>query len=447
MSWPTAVWCMISEYAAPWWVATRTIVMVWAAAPTIHELLADLLDVGWSDREARGVCVELPPAEEENIRNFNVALTRDSGGRLAPWEDPQRLRYATLWGGHTNQVLRLFLYGMPHQGSAKSVCDQGMLSLAKLKAVDSKFGEAVEGGLRWRIISRQVLQRFPDLPKMMQAAGNCLGAVHRSESELQLCRKIVQACQDISKARGGDSLIGYDDIKNRVLRSKPRNAATVPFLFQFIRKFGGGESGQFLVQTERYVKACGDASRSLGPDFFDALSADCRGGTRVLFRHCVLKLAYTAPLKSVTVTDCKKATAAGMGATIKNAEAVLNSVKDLAKGAAIADDSKFLLILGNLECDLATVVLEKKRKDIPDHLQSIEHAGNHAVTQLNALGIHPPLSLPFTTSTASPSKPSTPSPSKPTGSPSSSKQQTGLLPCSVGAMLICIDIRHTQTHL
>ena len=40
-----------------------------------------------------------------------------------------------------------------------------------------------------------------------------------------------------------------------------------------------------MEHTERYVKACGDASRSLGAGFFDAMSADCRGDTRVLFRR------------------------------------------------------------------------------------------------------------------------------------------------------------------
>ena len=351
-----------------------------------HDLLDDLLDIGWVDKEARGVCVEIPSSQLDAVQSFNVALSKNSSGKLAPWEEAHKLKYATIWASHTNQVLRLWLHSMPHSSQQSTVCHGGCLSLAKLRLKDPQFAKAVEEGMRWRVISSLVPEAFPEVTKLVQSAGNCVGSVMRCESELQLCCKVLQAISEV-RTRTGADVVSFDSIKGQILRSKPRCAAAAPFLFKFCLKFGGDSCGHLVLETERYVKGHGYATRSLGADVWDALSTECKGGSRVLLRHCLLKLAFThASDKFLTVSDVKRALSPGLATRAEEAEDVLRQVQDLADSVQINDEHR-LTILGQLQCNLAVVVLDKAKhkgmKDTGARLISTADAGHVAVEQLN----------------------------------------------------------------
>ena len=78
-----------------------------------------------------------------------------------------------------------------------------------------------------------------------------------------------------------------------IMRSKPPNPASIPFIFKFLMQYGGGFQDDSLVrQTESFVRVHGHAQRQLGQDFWDAISAEARGmNPHALFKHAMLKLA------------------------------------------------------------------------------------------------------------------------------------------------------------
>ena len=401
-----------------------------------HELLDDLLELGWVHSEARGLCVELPSTQERSIREFNAALSRGSNSKLAPWPEVHQLNFATLWASHTNQVLRLVRAGMEHDGKAAAeICSNGRLSLELLRKKDPSFAEAADRGITWRVISKLVIQEFPEFCSLVQSAGKAVGSIMQSESELQICRKILAAC-------GAQQITSYEAIKNQLFRSRPRNGVTIPFLFTFCVKFGGGSSGHLLLQTEDFVKAHGRANRSLGAEFWDSLGAEAKNDSRVLFRHCILKLAYThASDKFVTISDIRKALSPAFAKRVKDAEEVLQTVDGLASQAVIPPEER-VRVVGGLECDLAQIVLEKnKGKDVHERLGSIEAAGSYAVQQINGLiSDGAQLQCPWGSSGSSGSQKASTS----QFSPSKVSGAVGLLIRVLGYTTLCIGKMHTR---
>lgn len=135
----------------------------------VHSLISDILAVGFSMEEVKGICIEVP-AEDTVIRQFNEALADKSSGKLARVEGVQ-IRYASVAGSHLNAGLNCFRMSVRHDAD-KAVCSDGRLSMAKLKEVDRLYFEAAESGLEWTVISAAVAKEWPELPALVQSSAN-----------------------------------------------------------------------------------------------------------------------------------------------------------------------------------------------------------------------------------------------------------------------------------
>jgi hypothetical protein len=79
----------------------------------VHGLISDIFTLGFDHGEVRAVCAEIDPMESETVNSFNKRMIEEAGGLLAPLDC--ELRFATLWGGHTNQALRAISAGLKHE--------------------------------------------------------------------------------------------------------------------------------------------------------------------------------------------------------------------------------------------------------------------------------------------------------------------------------------------
>ena len=254
----------------------------------VHSLISDILQVGFSWEEAsRSICVEVDPSDQK-MKEFNTKLSQQAGGKLAFLDN---IRFASVAGSHLNAGLNCWLQSLEHSGSGTL---QGRLSVALLKELDRQYYEATQDGLTWLVIGITVVKTFPDIPALLQSAGNVASHLAREESELQLLRKIHS---QLVKCQQTKTVVTWSDIAAQVLRSKPTHAMSCPSLFQFICKFSGGKDGALLVDTENYVKSDGFPRRALGASVYDALSGDFKGQDQyALFRHC--RLSATGRYKS-----------------------------------------------------------------------------------------------------------------------------------------------------
>lgn len=68
----------------------------------------------------------------------------------------------------------------------------------------------------------------------------------------QLLLKISKAASEMSRASGGH--VDYEAVKRAVVRTQPPRAEDVPDMTEFVRKWGGGDSGFFVKELNDFCK-------------------------------------------------------------------------------------------------------------------------------------------------------------------------------------------------
>lgn len=116
----------------------------------------------------------------------------------------------------------------------------GNASLQERK--DEAFAAAVQEGISWTVVSWTVAEKYPDFPKLCQAAGNSVQQVAKHEGELQVARKVLTSILNVKK-KTGRSDVTWSEVKEEVLRSKPPNSASLPLVFLFVLRFSGDLAG------------------------------------------------------------------------------------------------------------------------------------------------------------------------------------------------------------
>lgn len=208
-----------------------------------HWTFKDILSVGWDSSIPRPICVELDEAAQRETAAFNVALVEGAHGSLYPLAavNPGTVKYGSLaCSSHTNQVLRLFKGNVEHE-RAEAVMGSPKLTPEGLKGHDEGFYNAVVNGLEWTVLSASLINKWPCLLQMFSESSNTGGQLQRRESECQMGLRILNL------VKGG--MKEYKHLKDRLLRSKPTCFASVPFIYSFLLKFGGGPESPLFLET------------------------------------------------------------------------------------------------------------------------------------------------------------------------------------------------------
>ena len=110
------------------------------------------------------------------------------------------VKFASLAGSHTNQVLRLFL------ANVKDWSEDA------LKKHDPEFHHAVTHGMEWTVLSADLLRSFPTMAQLVQESSNTGGQLQRREGEMQMARKVYNMWSSLSS--DGKQAVRYMDIKD-----------------------------------------------------------------------------------------------------------------------------------------------------------------------------------------------------------------------------------------
>ena len=126
-------------------------------------LMERIGQMGWSwEQCSHAICIEATP-NDNTLHAFNEKVCCDSG--LAPIE-PDSLRFGSLSAGHTNMGLRAIAARMP--SSLPRLSDGTRFCVDTLRKHDIPFAEAVEKGLRWRVLKHEVRNLFPEALNLIQ---------------------------------------------------------------------------------------------------------------------------------------------------------------------------------------------------------------------------------------------------------------------------------------
>ena len=345
------------------------------APQDVHELLNDILLSGWDEAQVRAICTEVEPSDLETV-SFNKRLA--SGG-LAPVED-NTVRYASLSASHTNQVLRLFTYGCEHPEGPEEILQNGRLCTNRLRDKDPKFAEAVEHGLQWTVLSSSVVREFGSLPALIQQSMNTTSQLQRREGELQLARRLHNLWKTMVVTKP-DGAVAFQELKQKILRTKPACASSIPFIYKFFVRFGGGREATALLESEAYVKSRVCSQRQLGPDLWDAFALEAKGGHLLLrVRHALLRIAYILPEKTISVADVKRMVSPAVLPRAVEAEQAISEIRDLAK--PYMNDADIVKEIFQWEMDAALVTLGKSGKATKKY-ESVGHAAQACVQRIS----------------------------------------------------------------
>ena len=171
----------------------------------------------------------------------------------------------------------------------------------------------------------------------------------------------------------------YDKVKAQVLRSKPPNAGAVPRMYTFVMHFAGGRSGEFLRETEAFLRIKCVPARHLAAEVYESLATEMRHTGAQQFpkcRHALLKALFTTESR-ITASDLRRlfSQKSGMMPQLEECEGLITDVQKLFKDLDVPAEVK-LQHQGDFEISLMFRLLQKKEpgKEQHDSLQSVAHS-------------------------------------------------------------------------
>ena len=176
------------------------------------------------------------------------------------------------------------------------------------------------------LIGSLAVRTWPNLTQLVCEASNTNGQLQRQESELQLAKRIYNVIQSMGPG------VEFTLVKDRILRSKPLCFSSVPHLFRFLLKFGGGSGCSLFFESCDFLKCSNTSQRILGHDFWELLSQDCKapGVLLPLARHAIMRVAmvHSNP-RYITLSDVRKILSQGMLQKVTEAETLMAEVRGL----------------------------------------------------------------------------------------------------------------------
>ena len=265
----------------------------------VQDLLKSFATLGSAPESSlSGICIELGHDDGSNTtRKKNQELIEKSNGKLGG--DTTILKYASVSGSHRNQCMPSVVY--------RCLCDdpevvvEGKWSLDRF---DEAFQKACTSGTQWLVVSRDVLAAFPDWAALQQAASNATGQQQKVETELQALQKICSIVLSKLEREKMDSL-SFNTISPEIMRSRPACRNSIPWLFQFVMKFGAG-SPLHVKRTEEYCSSHGRSSRLLGSEFWDQICQETKTNSLIVWRHLLIRAAYCWPERTFSVNDATR---------------------------------------------------------------------------------------------------------------------------------------------
>ena len=322
-------------------------------------LLSNIFDLGFSEAEISAICVEA----NAEIKSYNMELMSTT---MLPSYIQDNVKYASLSASHTNQCLRLVLANATHSDSRLTV--DGRLSIEKISSKDSGLASACRTGISWLVLPCYLMEDHPTLPSLIQSAMNSAGQISRSESELQVLRRLHNYWLDETKKVGPQGRVDFNEVRRRAMASKPPCGNWLAPMYAFVLKHSGGQNASYLASTELFLRTQPCPVKVLGREFFDCLSCDIKGAVDqfVRVRHAILKAGYCIGLP---VPDVKRLLMKEKDQNLSKAEAIILEIDEFTTMVSSSEQFKrvsneLMVMRGLFEVDVALKLIGKKNQSL-----------------------------------------------------------------------------------
>ena len=264
---------------------------------------------------------------------FNVALSK--GNPDLADVVPGSIKFGSVAGSHLNAFLRSVNAECECsiEDEPGAISKRGRLNKACFTA-DEDFLDAIENGIKWRVIRGQVRDKYPQVPHKLQAAFNAVGHVQRGENEVQCmmnCFRLLKQCWPRQP---------WDEIRRDVARGKSAHVDEVPDFAVFLNHCSGGTEGAFLMDLDRFHRSHVNSGQRRCKGQF--LAGAATSGLPPALVIAAVKTNYSGPKESikngiccyVSDTELKSFSKKTLGVTAALAESHLRECRQLALTAA-----------------------------------------------------------------------------------------------------------------
>ena len=326
----------------------------------VQENVSDIASIKFHQTLFKGLISDIPAPEYDDIVEFNTNMVNCSNGLLAPVE-ARKATHMSLWGGHTTQGFRCVRAGCPHWDS--SLCVDDKLSIERVSQVCPRYADAIQHGAEYKVLPSWFLRKYPGLDDAVQAAGNVIQNVSKSENDLQMLRKLM------TKIKAGQP---FEEIKMAFKKTRPKNIGALPHMFNFLRKF---PDELLLNNMITFCKnqTSGSQTRTIDGAVFDALQIDWKGFLQAPhIRYGILTALYADKKTGLFLAPHIKAVGAenNIRATI-SAEEDVKTMKYMIKDSlqADSDTTKAWLNWSQFLANTACMIMKKNTTDVEHMLE------------------------------------------------------------------------------
>ena len=225
---------------------------------------SEIFDVGFSFLMTAGAtCQEDDDSKTIAHKSFEISAASPGLAKIPVSE----IKFGAVACTHTNQFLVAALCAV--ECDIESISEFGKISRAKLET-DAKMKEALELGLTWTVLSSIVTDLYgTELIEMISHARNEPGRVQRKTGVVQALVKIQSMVTQQSKSK---SNIDWNVIGRALAMRRSVDPEDLPILMKFVQVYGGGSSGKFVHEIDRFVKNFMPAGRVIPVDTFAAVN-------------------------------------------------------------------------------------------------------------------------------------------------------------------------------
>ena len=356
----------------------------------VHELGSMIVAMGWSWPACQHATA-MEEDDEGNVAKFSMKLKNSAMG-LADTVAGE-IKFGSLACSHTNQFLHAVIAGVP--STIDSLCTDDRMSKSKLAEKDPALADALDKGLEWLILKKEVGTLCPTLPDLVQNAKNASGQAQRMETEVQLLSRIHSLAQSMSSSTvDGQVVVDWSAVQRAVLRRKVPEPSEVPDLVKYVQRWGGGVHGTFLKDLSSFHQQFVRSGRIVPGTTFKAL-ADLRLSPDELVPYlatAVVKTQASCPDNRVSNKVCRFIAPSDIASIEKSnkkaameAEEVLRTFRAMVSDMSMdrASETRFF---GRLD---TTVVRHVFSKPLAEHYDNLQQVALHFMKELEGLASRP----------------------------------------------------------
>eukprot|EP00973_Karenia_brevis_P020262 2783138-Karenia_brevis.AAC.1 len=122
------------------------------------------------------------------------------------------------------------------------------------------WGDALDSGLKWTVLHRDLPKIYPGLCNLIQRARNAVSQTHSPESIIELILEIFTLAKDMEAATGNPP--DWHHVEKTVMQSEPPNSQQIGIVC----------AAHSEILLKDYVYTCAPADREINGDIIAAVS-------------------------------------------------------------------------------------------------------------------------------------------------------------------------------